>query len=258
MVTGLIKQLLEAGVHFGHQTRRWNPKMSKFIFGERSGIYIIDLEKTAKGIENACKFLAGLGSKGGRMLFVGTKRQAQEVIQSEAKRCGMFYVTQRWLGGTLTNFVTISKRVERMKELLKLKEEGHFEELTKKEAAVLKKELEKLEKNLAGIAEMSKVPDCVFVVDPKREDTAIREAKKLSIPVIALADTDCDPEKIDYIIAGNDDAIRSITLICSLVTDSILEGSAKFKEGKPVEEKEKSQVKPKEETKKAQTKRKEG
>jgi len=248
MVTGLLKQLLEAGVHFGHQTRRWNPKMAKYIFGEKNGVYIIDLEKTVKALEEACKFLTGVVSKGGYVLFAGTKRQAQEIIQGEAERCGMFYVNYRWLGGTLTNFATISKRVSRLKELTEMKENGEFENMRKKEAMGLNKELEKLNKNLSGIAKMERIPDCLFIVDPKREHTALKEAVKLSIPVISLVDTDCDPDTIDYVIPGNDDAIRSITLVCSLIADTIAKGSKKFKEGKQIEEKKVQEETPKKET----------
>jgi len=234
MVSELIKKLLEAGVHFGHQTKRWNPKMKEYIFGERNGVYIIDLEKTAKAIEGACEFLKEIGKKGGNVLFVGTKKQAQEVIAAESEKCGMFHVNYRWLGGTLTNFATIYTRVKRLKELRKLKEEGHFEELNKKEAAVLTKQLEKLEKNLSGIANMDRLPECLFVLDSKREETAVREANKLKIPVVALVDTDCDPDRIDHVIPGNDDALRSISLVCSFVSDAVAEGAKQYKKGDEV------------------------
>lgn len=242
MTTTLIKQLLEAGVHFGHQTRRWNPKMASFIFGHRNDIYIIDLEKTEKCIQEAVKFLVDISSRGGYVLFVGTKRQAQDVIASEAKRCEMFYVNTRWLGGTLTNFSTIAKRIARMKNLQKQQKDGIFDAITKKEVSVLNKELAKLEKNLLGIADMNKLPSAVFIIDAKRESTAVREAVKLKIPVIALIDTDSDPGTVDYPIPGNDDAIRSIKLITSIVADSVLEGRKKFTEGKKLERLEKAET----------------
>jgi small subunit ribosomal protein S2 len=235
LTTALVKKLLEAGVHFGHQTKRWNPKMASFIFGHKNDIYIIDLEKTAQYIEKACKFLTELVAKGTYVLFIGTKRQAQDMIASEANRSEMFYVNKRWLGGTLTNFSTISKRIARMKELRQQQHNGTFDVLPKKEVITLTQELAKLEKNLQGIADMNKLPGAVFVVDPKREITAVREANKLGIPVVALIDTDANPEDIDYPIPGNDDAIRSIKLITSIVADSILEGRKKFVEGKKLE-----------------------
>ena len=231
MTTTLIKQLLEAGVHFGHQKKRWNPKMDPFIFGHRNNVYIIDLEKTADHLKKACIFLTDVASRGGSILFVGTKRQAKDIIKEEAQRCEMFYVSERWLGGALTNFATITKRIKRMKELEQAKEDGSINVLPKKEVIQLTKEMEKLQKNLSGIADMGKIPSAVFIIDPKRENTAVREADKLGIPIVALIDTDCDPDKIDYIIPGNDDAIRSIKLVASIVTDSILEGRKKFVDG---------------------------
>jgi len=237
--TGLVKQLLEAGVHFGHQTKRWNPKMASFIFGHRNNIYILDLEKTADCIQDACKFLTDIASKGKSVLFVGTKRQAQDAIVEGAKRCDMFYASERWLGGMLTNFSTIAKRIKRMKDIRQQQQDGTFDVLPKKETICLTKELAKLEKNLLGIADMNKLPGAVFIIDPKRENTAVREANKLNIPIIALIDTDCDPETIDYPIPGNDDAIRSIKLITSIVTDSVLEGRKKFAEGEKLERLEK-------------------
>lgn len=228
MPSELVKQLLEAGVHFGHKTSRWNPKMKKFIFGERSGIYIIDLEKTEECLNCARDFLLDITSKGEAVLFVGTKRQAQEVIQQEAIRCGMYYVTERWLGGLLTNFTTIKKSINRLKEIEAMKEDGTFEKLTKKEVALLEKKLTKLKKNFSGITSMEHMPKAMFVVDTKKEDTAIREAKRLSIPLIALIDTNSDPDLIDYPIAGNDDATKSIHIITALLADSIIEGRKRF------------------------------
>ena len=208
-----MKQLLEAGVHFGHQTRRWNPKMAPYIFAERNGIYIIDLQKTVKKVDEAYAAVADFISEGGQILFVGTKKQAQESIKEEAERCGMFYVNERWLGGMLTNFKTIRTRIERLKELEKMQEDGTFEVLPKKEVAVLLHEKEKLDKNLGGIKEMTRIPDVMFVVDPRKEKIAIQEAHILGIPVVAIVDTNCDPEEVDYVIPGNDDAIRAVKLI---------------------------------------------
>lgn len=236
MTTELLKQLLEAGVHFGHQTKRWNPKMKPFIFGERKGTYIIDLEQTAHKIAEACDFLKEVSSQGGHILFVGTKRQAQETIVFEAARCGMFYVNQRWLGGLLTNFRTIRKSVERLKELQIMKTDGTFELLSKKETATLTKEIAALQKNLSGIVEMVQLPQALFVIDPKKETIAVHEANKLSIPVIALIDTDCNPELIDYIIPGNDDAIRAIKLITSIIADAVIEGRQKLLESLEIKE----------------------
>jgi small subunit ribosomal protein S2 len=224
----LIKQLLEAGVHFGHQTKRWNPKMKKFIFGERSGIYIIDLEKTEECINRARDFLLDITSKGEFVLFVGTKKQAQEVVLQEALRSGMYYVTERWPGGLLTNFSTIKKSINRLKEIETMREDGTFANLTKKEVAHLEKELAKLKKNFSGIVSMEKMPKAVFIVDTKKEETAVREAGRLSIPIIALIDTNSDPDLINYPIPGNDDATKSIRAVTTLMTDAVIEGRKKF------------------------------
>ena len=218
-----MKQLLEAGVHFGHQTRRWNPKMAPYIFAERNGIYIIDLQKTVKKVDEAYAAVADFISEGGQILFVGTKKQAQESIKEEAERCGMFYVNERWRGGMLTNFKTIRTRIERLKELEKMQEDGTFEVLPKKEVAVLLHEKEKLDKNLGGIKEMTRIPDVMFVVDPRKEKIAIQEAHILGIPVVAIVDTNCDPEEVDYVIPGNDDAIRAVKLIASKIADAVIE-----------------------------------
>ena len=219
-----MKQLLEAGVHFGHQTRRWNPKMKDYIFTERNGIYIIDLQKTVKKMGEAYEFVKNLSAEGGKILFVGTKKQAQESIQEHAERCGMFYVNQRWLGGMLTNFKTIRKRIERLHELEKMEEEGLFEVLPKKEVLILLHEKERLEKNLGGIKNMTELPQAVFIVDPRKERIAIQEARKLQIPIIAIVDTKCDPDEVDYIIPGNDDAIRAVRLLTEKMADSVIEG----------------------------------
>lgn len=219
-----MKELLEAGVHFGHQVKRWNPKMKKFIFGERNGIYIIDLQKTLKGLEDAYKFVRETSMGNSPILFVGTKKQAQDAIQEEAQRAGAFFVNQRWLGGMLTNFTTIKKSIERLKSIQKMKEDGTYEALSKKEVSLLEKERTKLEKNLTGIKEMSGLPGAVFIIDPKKEKIAIAEARKLSIPVVAVVDTNCDPDEVDYVIPGNDDAIRAIKLIASKMADSVIEG----------------------------------
>ncbi len=218
-----MKQLLEAGVHFGHQTRRWNPKMAEFIFTERNGIYIIDLQKTVKKVEEAYDFVKEIASTGKSVLFVGTKKQAQESIQSEALRGNMFYVNQRWLGGMLTNFKTIRKRIERLLELEKMEQDGTFDLLPKKEVIKLKGEKEKLEKNLGGIKEMTDLPGAIFIVDPRKEKIAIQEAHILGIPVVAIVDTNCDPDEVDYPIPGNDDAIRAVKLITSKIADAIIE-----------------------------------
>ncbi len=219
-----MKQLLEAGVHFGHQTRRWNPKMKHYIFTERNGIYIIDLQKTVKLMDTAYNFVRDIVSDGGTVIFVGTKKQAQESIRSEAERCGAHYVNHRWLGGMLTNFKTIRKRIDRMLELEKMEVDGTFERLSKKEVLTLKNEKEKLMKFLSGIREMKGLPDAIYVVDPRKEKIAVAEARKLDIPVIAIVDTNCDPDEIDYLIPGNDDAIRAVKLITSVMADAILEG----------------------------------
>jgi small subunit ribosomal protein S2 len=219
-----MKALLEAGVHFGHQTRRWNPKMEQYIFTERNGIYIIDLQKTVKLVDEAYNFVKELAANGGEILFVGTKKQAQESIENEAKRCGMHYVNQRWLGGTLTNFKTIKKRIERLHELDRMEEDGTFEVLPKKEVIRLKHERERLEKFLGGIKNMSRIPDALFVVDPRKEKIAVSEARKLGIPVVAIVDTNCDPDEIDYVIPGNDDAIRAVKLLTETIANAVLEG----------------------------------
>ena len=219
-----MKQLLEAGVHFGHQTRRWNPKMKEYIFTERNGIYIIDLQKTVKKIDEAYYFIRDLAMDSGTVLFVGTKKQAQESIEQEAKRCEMYYVNQRWLGGMLTNFKTIQSRINKLRKIEKMEADGDFELLPKKEVIKLKAEQEKLEKNLGGIKEMRKLPSAMFVVDPRKEHIAILEAKALGIPVVAIVDTNCDPDEADYPIPGNDDAIRAVKLIASKIADAVLEG----------------------------------
>ena len=219
-----MKQLLEAGVHFGHQTRRWNPKMAEYIFTERNGIYIIDLQKTVKKIEEAYYFVRDIIADGGSILFVGTKKQAQDAIREEAERTGMFYVNARWLGGMLTNFKTIRRRVERLYQLEKMAEDGTMELLPKKEVIKLNLEHEKLEKFLGGIKNMKKLPGALFVVDPRKEKIAIAEAKKLGIPVVAIVDTNCDPDEIDYVIPGNDDAIRAVKLIAGAIANAVIEG----------------------------------
>ncbi len=219
-----MKQLLEAGVHFGHQTRRWNPKMAEYIFTERNGIYIIDLQKTVKKIEEAYAFIRDIAAEGGEVLFVGTKKQATDSIKEEAQRVGMYWVNARWLGGMLTNFKTIKKRIERLEQLTKMEEDGTFELLPKKEVLNLMNEREKLEKFLGGIKDMTKLPKALFVVDPRKEKIAIAEAKKLGIPVVAIVDTNCDPEEVDYVIPGNDDAIRAVKLIAGTIANAIIEG----------------------------------
>ena len=218
-----MKQLLEAGVHFGHQTRRWNPKMAEYIFAERNGIYIIDLQKTVKKVDEAYAAICECIADGGEILFVGTKKQAQECIREEAERCGMYYVNQRWLGGMLTNFTTIKTRIARLKDLEKMQEDGTFDVLPKKEVAKLMHEMEKLQKNVGGIKEMKKVPDMMFIVDTRKERIAVQEAHTLGIPAVAIVDTNCDPDEIDYVIPGNDDAIRAVKLIASKVADAVLE-----------------------------------
>ena len=219
-----MKQLLEAGVHFGHQTRRWNPKMAEYIFTERNGIYIIDLQKTVKKIEEAYAFVKSVAEAGQEVLFVGTKKQAQDSIKEEAERIGMYWVNARWLGGMMTNFKTIKKRIDRLEQLTKMEEDGTFDLLPKKEVLNLKAEREKLEKYLGGIKNMKKLPGALFVVDPRKEKIAIEEAKKLGIPVVAIVDTNCDPEDIDYVIPGNDDAIRAVKLIASTIANAVIEG----------------------------------
>ncbi len=220
-----MKQLLEAGVHFGHQTRRWNPKMKPYIYTERNGIYIIDLQKTVGMVDDAYNAVGDIVAKGGKILFVGTKKQAQDAIRTEAVRCGMYYVNERWLGGMLTNFRTIQSRIRRMKDIEAMAEDGTFELLPKKEVLNLKKEHEKLEKNLGGIRDMQKLPDAIFVVDPKKERICIQEAHTLNIPLIGICDTNCDPEELSYVIPGNDDAIRAVKLIVSKMADAVVEAN---------------------------------
>ena len=219
-----MKQLLEAGVHFGHQTRRWNPKMAQYIFAERNGIYIIDLQKTVKKVEEAYMFVRDIAAEGGEILFVGTKKQAQDSIKEEAERVGMYFVNARWLGGMLTNFKTIKSRIARLEKLNKMKEDGTFDLLPKKEAAKLTLEIEKLEKFLGGIKNMKKLPAALFIVDPRKEKNAVAEAKKLGIPIIAIVDTNCDPDEVDYVIPGNDDAIRAVKLIAGTMANAVIEG----------------------------------
>jgi len=226
LVSITMKQLLEAGVHFGHQTKRWNPKMKDYIFGERNGIYIIDLQKSLRLFKNALQFIQELGASGKNVLFLGTKRQAQDVIQEEATRCGMYFVNQRWLGGLLTNFVTIQKSLKRFREIEAMKANGQYELFSKKEIARYERERKKLEKNLSGIKDMANLPDAIFVIDTRKEAIAIHEARKLGIPIIGVADTNCDPDDIDYIIPGNDDALRAIRLITATVAEALLAGKA--------------------------------
>ncbi len=225
-----MKQLLEAGVHFGHQTRRWNPKMAKYIFTERNGIYIIDLQKTVRMIEDAYNFVRGMVSEGQSILFVGTKKQAQESIRAEAGRCGMFYVNQRWLGGMLTNFKTIRQRVGRLRELERMEAEGMWDVLPKKEVSRLSGEKDKLERFLGGIKEMDRLPGALFIVDPRKERIAVAEARRMGIPIISIVDTNCDPDEIDYVIPGNDDAIRAVKLLTSKIADAVLEGISSVEE----------------------------
>ena len=229
----LVQNLLEAGVHFGHQTKKWNPKMKPFIFGEKNGIYIVDLEKTVSHLTKACNFIRDTASTGVPILFVGTKPQAQGIIKEEAERCGMYYVNHRWLGGMLTNYQTIRNSVRRYKSLVLMREDGTFEALTKKEVAEFEKEIAKLEKNLAGVTEMTRLPGAMFVIDAKKEEIAIKEANRLNIPVIAIVDTDSDPDRVQYSIPGNDDAIRSIKLLTGIITDSLIEGLQKVKRQTP-------------------------
>ena len=219
-----MKQLLEAGVHFGHQTRRWNPKMAKYIFTERNGIYIIDLQKTVRKVDEAYNFVRSVAQSGKAVLFVGTKKQAQEAVKEEATRAGQFYVNERWLGGMLTNYQTIQKRIKRLKELEQMEADGTFDVLTKKEVQSLRHEMDKLEKYLGGIKEMNRLPGALFVVDPRKERIAVAEARKLRIPIVAIVDTNCDPDEIDYVIPGNDDAIRAVRLLTGRMADAVLEG----------------------------------
>ena len=218
-----MKQLLEAGVHFGHQTRRWNPKMAPYIFTERNGIHIIDLQKSVGKVDEAYRAVFEIAAQGGTILFVGTKKQAQDAVKTEAERCGMYYVNERWLGGMLTNFKTIQSRIERLRAIETMSEDGTFDVLPKKEVIALKKEWEKLEKNLGGIKNMTRIPDAIFVVDPKKERICVQEAHALGIPLIGIADTNCDPEELDYVIPGNDDAIRAVKLIVAAMADAVIE-----------------------------------
>ncbi|HOP79151.1 MAG TPA: 30S ribosomal protein S2 [Armatimonadota bacterium] len=236
MASITMKELLEAGVHFGHQTRRWNPKMKRYIYGGRNGIYIIDLHQTLKLFEEARQFIQEVASQGEVVLFVGTKKQAQEAVEEAAKRCGMYYVNQRWLGGMLTNWKTIQTRISRLNELKKMESEGIFEQLTKKEAAILKEETDRLERFLGGIKDMPKLPGAVFIVDLKKERIALAEARKLNVPVVAIVDTNCDPDEVDYVIPGNDDAIRAIKLISNKIADAIIEVRQVVTEGEEAEE----------------------
>ena len=237
-----MKQLLEAGVHFGHQTRRWNPKMKQYIYTERNGIYIIDLQKTVGMIDDAYKTVADLVAEGGTILFVGTKKQAQDAIQAEAERCGMFYVNERWLGGMLTNFKTIQSRIRRLKEIKNMEADGTFDVLPKKEVIALRKEQEKLQKNLGGIEEMRRLPSAIFVVDPKKEHICIQEAHTLGIPLIGICDTNCDPEELDYVIPGNDDAIRAVKLIVSKMADAVIEAQQGAEAAAAAEAEEEAEV----------------
>ena len=236
MASVSMKELLEAGVHFGHQTRRWNPKMKPYIFGERNGIYIIDLQKTLRMFKEATRFITEVAAQGGALLFVGTKRQAQDAVAEEARRCGMFYVNQRWLGGLLTNFVTVKKSVARLKELDEMSTDGRYELLSKKEVARLERERRGLEKNLSGIKDMKSLPRILFVIDSKKEEIAVREANRLQIPVVAVVDTNCDPDRIDHVIPGNDDALRAIKLFTSKVADAVVDGTGVLKDEAEVRE----------------------
>ena len=231
-----MKQLLEAGVHFGHQTRRWNPKMAPYIFNERNGIYIIDLHKTVGMIDTAYNAVYDIVSQGGTILFVGTKKQAQDAIKDEALRCGMFYVNERWLGGMLTNFKTIQSRIDRLKKIERMQEDGTFDVLPKKEVMELKKELAKLQKNLGGIKDMKRIPDAIFVVDPKKEHICVQEAQSLGITLIGIADTNCDPEELDFVIPGNDDAIRAVKLLTGAMADAVIEAKQGTENAAPAEE----------------------
>ena len=236
-----MKQLLEAGVHFGHQTRRWNPKMAPYIYTERNGIYIIDLQKSVGKVDEAYDAVFEIAEQGGTILFVGTKKQAQDAIKQEAERCGMYYVNERWLGGMLTNFKTIESRIARLKEIEAMAEDGTFDVLPKKEVTNLKKELEKLQKNLGGIKDMGRIPDAIFIVDPKKERICVQEAHALGIPLIGIADTNCDPDELDYVIPGNDDAIRAVKLIVGKMADAVIEakqGTVDVDNAEEVEENE--------------------
>ena len=243
MAVVAMKQLLEAGVHFGHQTRRWDPRMAEYIFQARNGIHIIDLQKTSKKLDEAYAFIKEQAEEGKTILFVGTKKQAQDCVKEAAEKSGMFYVNERWLGGTLTNFKTIRKRIERLAELEKMQEDGTFDVLPKKEVILLKKEMDKLEKNLGGIKEMTQIPDVIFVVDPKKEHIAVQEARKLNIPLVGLVDTNCDPNDVDYVIPGNDDAIRAVKLVTDVLANAVIEG----KQGESLEAEEEQTVEESEE-----------
>ena len=233
-----MKQLLEAGVHFGHQTRRWNPKMARYIFTERNGIYIIDLQKTVKKLDEAYMFVRDLAANGGNVLFVGTKKQAGDSVREEATRAGAYYVNARWLGGMMTNFKTIRRRIDRLAQLRKMEEDGTFDRLPKKEVSKLNLEIEKLEKFLGGIKDMKKLPAAMFIVDPRKEKSAVAEAKKLGIPIVAIVDTNCDPDEIDYVIPGNDDAIRAVKLLSATMADAIIEGRQGAESAEAAAEKE--------------------
>ena len=237
-----MKQLLEAGVHFGHQTRRWNPKMAEYIYTERNGIYIIDLQKSVGKVDEAYFAIKDVVANGGTVLFVGTKKQAQDSVKSEAERCGMYYVNERWLGGMLTNYKTIQSRIKRLKDIERMSEDGTFDVLPKKEVIALKKEWEKLEKNLGGIKDMKKLPDAIFVVDPKKERICVQEAHVLGIPLIGIADTNCDPEELDYVIPGNDDAIRAVKLIVAKMADAVIEANQGESMSEAAEETEDEEV----------------
>lgn len=243
MAEEILKALLECGVHFGHQTRRWNPKMKRFIFGQRSGIYIIDLEKTVQYLNTACDVTRRIAAKGGYILFVGTKKQAQDVVESEAKRCGMPYVNRRWMGGLLTNFFTVRKSLDKLERIEKMAEDGIMQNLKKKEVARLNKEKEKLLRDLGGMREMDKLPDAVLVIDSKREEIAVREAARLGLPIIGLIDTNCDPDLIDYPVPGNDDALKSIRYIISVIANAILEGRKEYLEAETVRQRKEPQEK---------------
>jgi small subunit ribosomal protein S2 len=242
MVEELIKRLLESGVHFGHQKERWNPKMKRFIFGQRSGIYIIDLEKTVEHLNRARDFVRDLSAKGGRILFVGTKKQAQMIVEEEAKKCDMYYIKNRWPGGLLTNFETVKKSIDRLKSIENMAESGIWENLTKKEVAILSKEKEKLLRDLGGIRDMKTLPEAIFIVDPKREEIAVKESARLKIPIIAIVDTNCNPDEVDYPVPGNDDALKSIRIITSLISESIMEGRKEFATSEAIKNKSKIQV----------------
>lgn len=239
-----IKQLLEAGVHFGHQTKRWNPKMKPYIFGARNGIYIIDLQKTLKLFKDAYNFIRDVAARNEHILFVGTKKQAQEAIEEEAKRCGAFYVNHRWLGGTMTNFQTIQKSIERLKRLEELRNSEIFKKLPKKEAISIERTIQKLERNLGGIKNMDRLPGALYIVDPKKEHIAVKEAKKLGIPTVGIVDTNCDPDDIDFVIPGNDDAIRAIKLITMKIADAVIEGKMMYSEGFSGKETERVELRP--------------